>query len=256
MTRLPGRIPWGSHDDDDELMALFRSLPDAEVDDLLAGRGSESPVAVALVDIVAALRADAPRHGAPPMSDALRRQITSVRPAVAPARRRRLAVAGALGLLFGTSAIGVAGAQNALPAALQDAASSAAGFVGIDLPRASERDDAPAGGEIDGNESDSPGGAGTTTDTGREGGSNADPKGPKETTPGGATPADPATPGDKGPATPADPADPATGNGSGPPDDPGQGGGQGQGGQGGGPSEQGTDASETGSGNQGGGGQP
>jgi hypothetical protein len=185
-------------------MALFRSLPEDDVEDLLAGGAPASPSAVALADVVAVLRADSARRGAPPMSAELRAQITAVRPTAAPSRRRRMVAGGVLGIVFGTSALGVAGAQNALPAVLQDAASSAADVVGIDLPRAAERHQDEGDGE------------GTSTDgsdpaTQGEGSEGTGAKGPKETTPGGANPADPGTPGDK---EPADPADPATGNGT------------------------------------------
>jgi hypothetical protein len=194
-------------------MALFRALPEDDVEDLLSGGAPTSPSAAALADVVAVLRADATRRGAPPMSAELRAQIATVRPTAAPSRRRRVVAGGVLGIVFGTSVLGVAGAQNALPAVLQDAASSAADVVGIDLPRASERHQGDDDGEGEGTSTN-----GSDPSPQGEGSEGTGANGPKETTPGGANPADPAdpgTPGDKEPADPADPADPATGNGNG-----------------------------------------
>ena len=246
MTGTSGRIPPTPDDDHNEMMALFRTLPDEEVDDLLAGRSTASDAVDGLVDVVAVLRADAHRHGAPQMRGALRRQINAPAPA-APGtsrRRRRLVAGGVLGILFGTSAIGAASAQNVLPASLLDAASSAAGFVGIDIPRAAERDvddDAPAGvgGEDTGGTADGSAGTDAPHDAGSgasstrgEGTGPSTPTGPNDTTPAGAVPADPATPGDEGPATQADPASPPSSSG------------QGAGAGAGGGSNQGNSASE------------
>ncbi len=225
MTGTSGRIPRGPQDDHDEWMALFRTLPDREIDDLLAGRPPVTPVAAALVDLVATLRADGARHGAPPMSDALRQQIATPPPrAPEPRRRRRAVVAGLAGLAFGTAGLGIAGAQNALPAPVQDATASAADLVGIELPHHDDGEDQPGApaeddrgsgaGERPGNGPDGTGNQGKGPSetgnqgngpdaTGNPGKEPAGPQGPPESTPGGAVPAEPGGPGQ--PATPASP---------------------------------------------------
>lgn len=231
-----GRIPPGDGDDHDEWMATFRSLPDAEIDDLLAGRAPSSEAAAGLTELVEVLRADARRADAPPMSADLRRQVAGPTPVARPLRKRRRAlVGGVLGVVLGTSAVGVAAAQNVLPGPLQDAASSAGGAIGVDLPRADERDAdddqapaEPAAGNP-GAEAPDAQGSGTVdlgvdgTETGRGSGSgSAQPKddrgtagqpdtttsnGPPDTT-RGAAPPDPGVPGNDGPAPPATPATP------------------------------------------------
>ena len=218
-----GRIPPGPSHDGDEWMAVFRSFPDEAIDALLAGEPSAVP-ADGITDLAVALRSAAARHGAPLMTAALRNQINGSLPARTPARRRLL-IGAFGGLLFGGSAIGVAGAQDVLPAPLQDATASVAGVLGIDLPRTSER-----GGDADDHDDQGvPGDHGDTTEPGREG---TDPEapgtspatgdddgtttpGPPATTPGGAVPADPGSPGDGEPATPATPPTRATGQGPG-----------------------------------------
>ena len=188
MTDSSGRTPINPDDDGTTWMPNFGSTPDDELDALLSGGVGQSAASAPLQELVAHLRSDAERHGIPAMSLALRQEIAAGRPRVVPAPRRRRVLAGALaGLLVGGSAIGVAGAQNALPAAVQDAVSTVADLVGIDLPRADEQDDVPGG------DDDRPG----------------DVQGPPTSTPGGNTPADPGTPGDHEPATPS------TGNGNG-----------------------------------------
>jgi hypothetical protein len=182
------RIPGSPTDDDGEWMGRARSLSEVDLDALKRGEAS-TPSEVALQAIVTALRADQWRHDAPAMSAALRAQVAA--PAVvAPgrlARRWKLVVAGAAGLLVGGATLGVAGAQGALPDALQDATSRAATVVGIDLPTAAEADDDHRTDDAD----ETPG--------------SSDPQGPPTTTKGGTRPADPGTPGDREPATPADP---------------------------------------------------
>lgn len=236
MTSSGGRIHPRDDDDDDEWMATFRSLPDHEIDDLLAGRVPSSEAAASLAELVEVLRADARRADAPPMSAALRRQVAGPGPVVRPVpRRRRALVGGVLGVVLGASAVGVAAAQNVLPGPLQDAASSAGGVIGVDLPRADERDaddddhapetpgaddpgsgnpgaddpgvEASAGehGPGSGMSQDDPATAGRPdTDTSHR---------PPDTTPGGAAPADPGPPGDHEPATPTTPTPAVTGGG-------------------------------------------
>ena len=213
------RIPPGPVDDDDEWMAVLPSLPDAEIDALLAGDPSAS-IPGELSEFIDALRRAAVLQLAPVMSEALRLQVNRGVPRPVAARRRRL-LAGALGsLLLGGTAIGVAGAQELLPAPVQDAASSAADFLGFDLPRASERHADPdrgVGGQDDQGDgaggTDDPGGAKPATPgpTDSTDGTPGTGNGPPATTPGGAVPADPGTPHDGEPATPATPA---TGQGS------------------------------------------
>ena len=217
------RIPPGPVDDDDKWMALLHALPDAEIDALFAGQPSASTPGE-LSELIDALRRAAVLQPAPVMSEALRLQVNRGVPRPVAARRRRL-LAGALGsLLLGGTAIGVAGAQELLPAPVQDAASSAADMLGIDLPRASERHADPdrgAGGQDDQRDvrdddpsgTDAPGGA-DPANPGPPGATEGKPgtsNGPPATTPGGAVPADPGTPHDGQPATPATPA---TGQGS------------------------------------------
>lgn len=213
------RIPPGPVDDDDEWMAVLPSLPDAEIDALFAGQPCASTHG-GLSEFIDALRSAAVHLPAPVMSEALRLQVNRGVPRPVAARRRRL-LAGALGsLLLGGTAIGVAGAQELLPAPVQDAASSAADMLGIDLPRASERHADPdrgVGGQDDQGDgtsgTDDPGGAKPAT-SGPPGATEGKPgtsNGPPATTPGGAVPADPGTPHDGQPATPATPA---TGQGS------------------------------------------
>lgn len=212
-----GHIPTGPDDDGDEWMVLFRSLPDAEVDALLAGQPSGSAVG-GLSELIGTLRADAERHGRPAMSAPLREQITRVAPGPAPVRRRRILVGAFGGLLLGGAAMGVAGAHEVLPAPLQDATASVAGALGIDLPRAAERgDDDGPGGPVDSGGDDDQGeggGAGPDDTTGQDDttATTDSSQGPPATTPGGATPADPGIPGDREPATPATPP---TGQGNG-----------------------------------------
>ena len=235
MTTPSGRIPLGDDDDHDEWMAIFHSLPDREIDDLLAGRPTSSEAAASLAELVEVLRADARRAGAPAMSAALRGQVAGPSVARPPRRRRRALVGSVVGLVLGASAVGAAAAQNALPGPLQDAASSAGSVIGIELPRTEERDS-------DGDDGpDAPGSEGTAGERGSGSGTSQDdpgpaghepptaPQGPPDTTPA-ATPADPGTPGDREPATPATPADrePATPTTSTPPTTPVTGGGNGQ----------------------------
>jgi hypothetical protein len=233
------RIPPVQQDDDDEWMVIFRTLPDMDIEDLLAGRETASPAAAALTDVISTLRSAAHRHGAPAMSEPLRRQIA--RPRIVPSatrgsapprpRRRRLVLGGLVGLAFGAVGVGLAGAQNVLPEPLQDAASSAASVVGIDLPRADDRDGATRGDPSDPQETRGDDEHGTPPEgTPGQGPDGSTPKGPPDSTPGGAVPADPGTPGDQRPATPAiPPEDPGNGGGQGDGQDNGQGEGQGNG---------------------------
>jgi hypothetical protein len=185
-------------------MTRFAELDDAAVDDLLRGdtpAGCEDLAPVAQLATVVRQRATALT---PAMGTALRAQIQQ-RPAVPPRHvgvpRRRLQVAAAA---VSFAIVGVAAAQNALPAAAQRFVASAADLVGLDVPRPEDRAGNPRTPTTD---------TGSTDPTeGTEGpdGTSADGKepastgphtsvpegGPPEETPGGATPADPGTPGD------------------------------------------------------------
>jgi hypothetical protein len=221
---LDGRIPPTSDDDHEQWMDTFSTVADEEIDALLRGK-SALPVAPELTTVVHELRSDAVRHGAPPMSAALRAQIARPTPtAVSTLRRRRLIASGLGGLLLGGATMGVAAAQDVLPVPIQDATASVAGVLGLDLPRSTDRD-APGS---DGTADDGTSGSGRSTDTttaanepSGDGSTGTTPEdvstaGPPDSTPGGALPADPGTPGDEEPATPATPA---TGDGQGAVDD-------------------------------------
>lgn len=168
--------PWAAPDDDLPWMAHLSALSDRDVDELLAGRVPDGAEELApLAHIAGSLRARAAAEPVPPMSAELRSQLAApVRPLEAWQRRRaRVAAVAAAGALAAAS-VGAAAAENALPRPIQDAVSSAADLVGVEVPRAAERhSDAPS-----------------------------------TQTPGGAVPADPAGPG--APAEPASPATPAT----------------------------------------------
>ena len=225
-------------------MARFAELDDDTVDDLLRGNTPEGYEDLAPVAALAvAVRARATAHG-PEISPALRAQLLE-RPHVPPryvgvARRRlRLGAAAAAAV----AVVGVAAAQNALPASAQRFVSSAADLVGIHVPHPDDDDGAPSVTTVDGPESTSddgegPGDGGTTPgDEGTTGSGDArrharrtappgqsSTGGPPDETPGGATPADPGTPGDHEPATPAIPPPNSNGGGNG-----NNGGGNGQG---------------------------
>ncbi len=215
-----GRIPASAADAFDEWMARFAELDDAAVDDLLRGEtptGHDDLAPVA--ELAAAVRVRATAHG-PEIGPALRSQIQE-RPHVPPrfaatARRRlRLVTAAAAALMI----VGVAAAQNALPAAAQRFVADAADLMGLDVPRPEDTGGgAPAdAGKTSGSTqtteaTEAPGTAGGTPN-GTPGDGPSSTGGPPEETPGGATPADPGTPGDGEPATPAVP--PAHSNGGG-----------------------------------------
>jgi hypothetical protein len=237
------RIPTDAPDDDDEWMALFRTPTDPDLDALLAGESDALADVQQLDELVGTLRAATVRHGAPPMSAALYDQIQRGQPVVDPRGRRRLVTAVAGGLLFGGTAVGIAGAQDVLPDPLQDATAAVATAFGMDLPRSTDPAPDPRGSEdpdagaddgdpatpSDGAATDpavpGPAVAGDPRDgAGPEG--SAPTGGPPATTPSGATPAtpaEPATPVDDEPATPATPATPPPETGQDPDTDRGKG---------------------------------
>ena len=163
-----GRIPEGRPDAFDEWMARFAELDDDTVDDLLRGNTPEGYEDLAPVaELAVAVRARATAHG-PEISPALRAQLLE-RPHVPPryvgvARRRlRLGAAAAAAV----AVVGVAAAQNALPASAQRFVSSAADLVGIHVPHPDDDDGAPSVTTVDGPRSTSddgegPGDGGTT----------------------------------------------------------------------------------------------
>ena len=165
-----GRIPEGRPDAFDEWMARFAELDDDAVDDLLRGNTPEGYEDLAPVAALAvAVRARATAHG-PEISPALRAQLLE-RPHVPPAyvgvarRRLRLGAAAAAAV----AVVGIAAAQNALPASAQRFVSSAADLVGIHVPHPDDDDRAPSVTTVDGPESTSgtgegPGDGGTTPD--------------------------------------------------------------------------------------------
>jgi hypothetical protein len=218
MARHEGRIPASAADAFDEWMARFAELDDAAVDDLLHG---ETPLGhddlAPVAELAAAVRQRATARG-PEMGPALRSQIQA-RPHVPPrfaatARRRlRLVTAAAAALMI----VGVAAAQNALPASAQRFVSDAAELVGLDVPRpeegrgqAPEDTGGPSGSTEPTDATETPVTAGEAP-SGTPGEGPSSTGGPPEETPGGAIPADPGTPGDGEPATPATP--PAHSNG-------------------------------------------
>lgn len=170
-----------SGDDLGEMAAIY---DDVTVEALLAGEPTADDALAPLVPVIGALRARAAAEPVPVMGAELRAQLAkdAVVVPLVPRRAVRSLVAkgAAAAAIVSVGLVGVAAAQNRLPADLQDVVSSTAGIVGIDVPSAGER------GHVDH----------TQLERGRyEDG----------TTPGGATPADPGTPGDKEPATPATP---------------------------------------------------
>jgi hypothetical protein len=198
-----GRIPGPASDDDDGWMTYASPPAEIDLENVLRGE-IRSPDEQRLHELVVALRSDASRHGPPAMGPALRVELAQARAAsersVLP--RWKVVVAAVGGLVFSGVALGVAGAQGALPDPVQDATASAAGWIGLDLPHATtdarERDDVRTGDDSSDNGQSTPG----AEDRG----------GSPSSTPGGAIPADPGTPGDHEPATPATPATPTTGN--------------------------------------------
>ena len=146
-----GRIPEGRPDAFHEWMARFAELDDDTVDDLLRGNTPEGYEDLAPVaELAVAVRARATAHG-PEISPALRAQLLE-RPHVPPryvgvARRRmRLGAAAAAAV----AVVGVAAAQNALPASAQRFVSSAADLVGIHVPHPDDDDGAPSVTTVDG----------------------------------------------------------------------------------------------------------
>lgn len=189
-------IPTGGAGDREQWMTTFSALEDDEVDALFDGQVPDGAAGLDdLVAVVRRLRASAASEPVPPMSPALRAQIleTDALPRLHGARVRRSVRTGLLvaAAAAAVALIGVGAEQNRLPADVQDAVSSAAGLVGIDVPDTADRTaddgatDAVRDAEGDGDQAES---------TGEDG-----------TTPGGATPADPGEPGDKEPAIPATP---------------------------------------------------
>ena len=141
----------GARDAFDEWMARFAELDDDTVDDLLRGNTPEGYEDLAPVaELAVAVRARATAHG-PEISPALRAQLLE-RPHVPPryvgvARRRlRLGAAAAAAV----AVVGVAAAQNALPASAQRFVSSAADLVGIHVPHPDDDDGAPSVTTVDG----------------------------------------------------------------------------------------------------------
>lgn len=189
--------------DRDQWMTMFGTLDDDSIDALLRGRAPEGnpdldPVAV----VVQRLRESAAQEPVPAMSAALRAQLLQphVVPLVPAAHARRSLRAGVLvaAAAVAVALLGVGAGQNRLPTNVQDAVSSVADVVGIDVPRAEER-------------TESKGRSGADDDhgaTGQDGstGGGAGPGGP-------AVPADPGQPGDKEPATPATPPEHSSGGG-------------------------------------------
>lgn len=187
------RISTSAEDVDSAWMARLSALSDLEVDSLLCGTvPPDSEDLAPIADMALALRRHVLLDDVPEMSDELRRQLTdAVLVPLAPRSVMRLAAVKAVAAAAAVAAlfIGVGASQNRLPAGMQNAVSSVAELVGVEVPRADVHDHAPV--ELDRGRDDE----------GR--------------TPGGATPADPGTPGDGEPATPATPpdngnADPAT----------------------------------------------
>jgi hypothetical protein len=213
----PARIPGDDVIDFDQWMTRFAELDEAAVEDLLRGDtpvGCDDLAPVAQLTTAVRQRATAV---SPTMGPALRAQIQQPRPVVPPRHvgsRRRLQAAVAAVTL---AVVGVAAAQNALPAAAQRFVAAAADLVGLDVPRPDERVPDPSSPATDASSTDPTDPTDPTGPTERPDGratNGDDPAGrdtpagtdrPPEETPGGATPADPGTPGDREPATPAVP---------------------------------------------------
>lgn len=202
-------------------MARFGELDDAAVEALFQGRTPAGHEDLGpLAELAVAVR-DQALASSPEIGPALRGQIEQrprVPPRYAGVTRRRLGLAGAAAAAL--MMVGVAATHNALPAAAQRFVSSAAGLVGLGVPRPDEDIDQPSistprdetgepnesVGSRDATETPEPIEAGDdsvgTPDLSKGPPSSS---GPPEQTPGGATPADTGTPGDGAPATPAVP---------------------------------------------------
>lgn len=182
----PDRISTPAEDVDTAWMARLSALSDPEVDSLLSGSVPlDSDDLAPIAEVARALRRRVLEDDVPEMSDDLRRQLTdAVLVPLAPRSALRLAVVKTAAAAAAVAAVvvGVGASQNSLPAGMQNAVSSAAELVGVEVPRADVRDDADP----------------VETQRSRDA---------EGRTPGGATPADPGTPGDGEPAAPATPPD-------------------------------------------------
>lgn len=199
-------------DDATSWMATLDELTDDELDALLHGAQPAGAESLApLVHVVASLRERTLAQAAPPMAPALRARLVAPSAAIQAlplsgrwAGGRVIRSAAAVLLVAGL--VGAGAARNALPDEVQNAVSSAAELVGIEVPRADEGSDAPGdhadrsdGTDVTNGSDRSEGtdrSAATTTDRARD---------EAGATPGGAMPADPGTPGDGERATPAVP---------------------------------------------------
>jgi len=178
-------------------MRMVSDLDRAQDDAMLSGDAARVPDdMVAVVRIVAALRARAAAEPVPPMSPALRAQLEAPNVvALRAARSVRRAVVFAAAVLAVVALVGVGAARNQLPGGLQDVVASTAEKLGIDVPRSSERGDVRSDeGFEHGRDDTAPDAPGLVGALGHDG-----------TPPGGATPAIPGGP--DGPATPATPPD-------------------------------------------------
>lgn len=113
------------------------ALDDRVLDELLSGSPLDEELEP-LADLVRRLRASAALEPVPPMSLALRAQLHRVhRPRPRPARAARTALLRGVAVAAAAAVVAVlaAGAtQNRLPSDFQDAVSSTAQLVGVDLP--------------------------------------------------------------------------------------------------------------------------
>lgn len=195
-------IPTEGSGDRDPWMTMFSTLDDDVVDALLEGHAPDETAELdELAAVVRRLRASAATEPVPPMSAALRAQVLQpdVHPLAPVVRARRSLRTGLLAAAAAAvvALIGVGAEQNRLPADVQDVVSSVADLVGVDVPRADDREDA---------EGEDP--AAVDAEDG-----SVDGQGKPDVTNGGATPADPGEPGDKEPATPATPPEHSSGGG-------------------------------------------
>ena len=195
---VPPRISPGGAADEPGEMELTSKVDEDLCDAVVRGEIRQVPAELlSVAEALVALRARVDREPLPPMSGALRAQISAPNVvALRAARSMRRAVAAAAAAAAAVVVVGVGAAQNRLPSQLQDVVSSTAELVGIDVPHSDER-------------------GSSGSDVGLEHGHDdiapnrplAGVPGIDGPTPGGATPATPGGP--DGPATPATPPDQA-----------------------------------------------
>ena len=224
--RTTDRIPPAAEGDELEWMDVFDELDEDMTEQVLRGRAEEiDPELRDVARVVAALRAGAATEPVPEMSSALRARLrVGPDPVVVAHRRARRALVLAAACAAVVVALGIGAAQNRLPAGVQDAVSSTAEVVGLDVPSSDDRHAEEEDGAEDTRRGQGGGGpVGDVPSGGRDDGAAVGPLGeagqPPPSTPGGAIPADPAGSGPAVPASPPDKVDEPAADPVGPPAD-------------------------------------